>query len=136
MDAVFGWKQFRNEIVWCRTPAKALMTRRLPTNHDLILCYQRSDQAQWNPNILFSPYDPDNLDDKTASKYRHKDADGRIFRLDSLINPNKNRPNLTYEFLGVTRVWRWTRGQNERSSRRRYRSAKQAGPGPTTQTVS
>ena len=109
MDAVFGWKQFRNEIVWCRTPAKALMTRRLPTNHDLILCYQRSDQAQWNPNILFSPYDPDNLDDKTASKYRHKDADGRIFRLDSLINPNKNRPNLTYEFLGVTRVWRWTR---------------------------
>ena len=26
-----------------------------------------------------------------------------------LINPNRNRPNLTYEFLGVTRVWRWTK---------------------------
>ncbi len=25
----------------------------------------------------------------------------------SLQNPNNNRPNLTYEFLGVTRVWRW-----------------------------
>jgi DNA methylase/Restriction endonuclease len=29
--------------------------------------------------------------------------------LDNLTNPNKNRPNLTYEFLGVTRVWRWTK---------------------------
>jgi site-specific DNA-methyltransferase (adenine-specific) len=26
-----------------------------------------------------------------------------------LANPNHDRPNLTYEFLGVTRVWRWTK---------------------------
>ena len=25
------------------------------------------------------------------------------------MNPNDNRPNLAYEFLGATRVWRWTR---------------------------
>src|SRR6266568_3271415 len=24
-------------------------------------------------------------------------------------NPNPDRPNLTYEFLGHTKVWRWTR---------------------------
>ena len=30
-------------------------------------------------------------------------------QLTSLLNPNQNRPNLTYEFLGITRVWRWTR---------------------------
>jgi site-specific DNA-methyltransferase (adenine-specific) len=29
--------------------------------------------------------------------------------LGDLTNPNKDRPNLTYEFLGVTRVWRWTK---------------------------
>jgi site-specific DNA-methyltransferase (adenine-specific) len=29
--------------------------------------------------------------------------------LDNLANPHKKRPNLTYEFLGVTRVWRWTK---------------------------
>lgn len=29
--------------------------------------------------------------------------------MDNLANPNKDRPNLTYEFLGVTRVWRWTK---------------------------
>ena len=55
------------------------------------------------------PYDPQNLDEKTASKYRHREPDGRLYRLDNLINPNRDRPNLTYEFLGVTRVWRWTR---------------------------
>lgn len=55
------------------------------------------------------PYDPENLDEKTASKYSHRDPDGRIYRLDNLINPNPDRPNLTYEFLGVRRVWRWTK---------------------------
>jgi len=34
------------------------------------------------------------------------------YRLDNLANPNKDRPNLTYEFppgSGTVRVWRWTR---------------------------
>jgi site-specific DNA-methyltransferase (adenine-specific) len=31
----------------------------------------------------------------------------------SLVNPNPNRPNLTYEFLGVTKVWRWTKERME-----------------------
>jgi DNA methylase len=34
---------------------------------------------------------------------------GRVYRLDKLINPNPNRPNLTFEFLGITKVWRWTK---------------------------
>ena len=34
---------------------------------------------------------------------------GRRYQLDNLQNPNRDRPILTYEFLGVTRVWRWTR---------------------------
>ncbi|MDE0147046.1 MAG: DNA methyltransferase [Rhodospirillaceae bacterium] len=113
MDAIFGWRNFRNEIVWKRTPAKALMTKRLPTNHDVILSYQRSDQAAWNSDVVFRPYDESNMDEKTASKYRHRDDGGRLYRLDNLINPNRDRPNLTYEFLGVTRVWRWTRERME-----------------------
>src|SRR6185312_13260849 len=32
-------------------------------------------------------------------------------RLDNLINPSRDRPNLTYEFMGVTRVWRWTKNR-------------------------
>ena len=85
------------------------MTKRLPANHDLVLAYQISDQSTWNPDAVFVPYDQNNLDDKTASKYRHQESDGRLYQLDNLLNPNKDRPNLTYEFLGVTRVWRWTR---------------------------
>jgi site-specific DNA-methyltransferase (adenine-specific) len=30
-----------------------------------------------------------------------------------LLNPNPNRPNLTYEFLGVKKVWRWTKERME-----------------------
>ena len=109
MDAIFGARNFKNEIVWRRTPAKALMTKRLPANHDLLFAYQMADHSTWNVDAVFSPYDPNNLDKKTSAKYRHREPDGRSYRLDNLLNPNKDRPNLTYEFLGVTRVWRWTR---------------------------
>lgn len=60
-------------------------------------------------NRLYHEYDPHNLDEKTASKYSLRDSDGRRYQLTSLLNPSHNRPNLTYEFLGVNRVWRWTR---------------------------
>lgn len=109
LDAIFGGENFRNEIVWQRTLAKALTSRKLPDNHDLLLCYQKSEDVTWNVDAMFQKYDETNLDEKTASKYSHRDADGRIYRLDNLINPNPDRPNLTYEFLGVKRVWRWTK---------------------------
>jgi len=117
MDAVFGAVNFRNEIIWQRTLSKSLMTRRLPNNHDVILSYQVGPGATWNQEAVFAAYEPGNLDAKTAGKYRHRDADGRVYRLDSLINPNPNRPNLRYEFLGVTRVWRWTRERMEEAYR-------------------
>lgn len=115
MDAVFGKENFRNEIVWRRTLAKGLMSRRLSSNHDVLLCYQRSEEATWNQEAMFVPYDLANLDAKTASKYSHRDADGRLYQLDNLTNPNRDRPNLVYEFLGVTRVWRWTKERMQRA---------------------
>lgn len=113
IDAIFGPQNFRNEIAWQRTPSKALMTRRLPSNHDVILSYQKTEDATWNEGAVFLPYDTANLDEKTDQKYSLVDADGRRYQLTSLINPNANRPNLTYEFLGVTRVWRWTKDRME-----------------------
>ena len=108
-DGIFGQSNFRNEIVWQRAMAKALMKRRLPSNHDVILTYRKTERATWNDHSLFLPYDVNALDKKTASKYSHRDADGRLYQLDNLINPNPDRPNLTYEFLGIIRVWRWTK---------------------------
>lgn len=109
LDAVFGRDSQINEIIWQRSTGKALMTRRLPFNHDVILVAAKSAVWTWNQEKLYIPYDPANLPTKTAEKYSQIDTDGRRYQLDNLINPNPDRPNLTYEFLGVTRVWRWTR---------------------------
>jgi site-specific DNA-methyltransferase (adenine-specific) len=109
LDAIFDPRNFRNEIIWQRTFPKGLTSRKLSNSHDVIFCYQKSAEATWNADSMFQPYDPADLDEKTAGKYSHRDADGRLYRLASLINPSPNRPNLTYEFLGVTRVWRWTK---------------------------
>lgn len=42
--------------------------------------------------------------------YRYTEpVTGRRYRLSDLTNPNRNRPNLTYEWHGHKRVWRWTK---------------------------
>ena len=115
LDGAFGAENSINEIVWKRTMSKGLAKKRLPRNHDVILSHQKSEAAFWNMDAIFQAYDADSLDEKTGAKYCHRDAEGRIYRLDSLINPNPNRPNLTYEFLGVKRVWRWTRERMQKA---------------------
>jgi site-specific DNA-methyltransferase (adenine-specific) len=108
LDGIMGPDGFRNEIIWQRSTAKGHTTRRLSTNHDVILFYAGKD-ATWNQNAVYLPYDLNNLPEKIDKKYTQSDPDGRRYQLDNLLNPNKNRPNLEYEFKGVTRVWRWTR---------------------------
>ena len=103
-DGIFSSQNFRNAIIWRRTNAKGLAFARYASNYDTILYYGMGEKPRWNPP--YGPYDPAYVDDK----YRHVEPKtGRRYQLDNLLNPNKNRPNLTYEFLGVTRVWRWTR---------------------------
>ena len=42
--------------------------------------------------------------------YRHIEPEtGRRYRISDLTNPNRDRPNLTYEWHGHLRVWRWTK---------------------------
>lgn len=115
LDAIFGPENFRNEIIWKRTASKGLATRRLPDNHDIILSYQKTNEATWNLDEMFVPYVEEDLDEKTAGKYRYRDEDGRLYRLSDVTNPNPNRPNLTYEFLGITRVWRWTKERMQKA---------------------
>lgn len=110
LDAIFDARNFRNEIIWLRTAAKGYQTRRLPSNHDVLLVYTGGGADPiWNTDSGFIPYDHDDLDAKTAGKYNLHDEEGRLYRYTSLIGPNEPRPNLTYDFLGVTRRWRWTK---------------------------
>ena len=104
MDAVFGPGNFRSEVTWRRTNAKGLAFKGYPNNADFLLYYSKADGFTWNRP--FRPHDPAYV----KKFYRHVEPEtGRRYRLGDLANPNPNRPNLTYEFLGVTRVWRWTR---------------------------
>lgn len=109
LDAIFGTHAFRNELVWQRATPRGHAFTRFASSHDIIFAYGRSADVTWNSDAAIKRYILNELDDKTEKKYYARDPDGRRYQLTSLLNPNPNRPNLTYEFLGVTRVWRWTR---------------------------
>ncbi len=104
LDLIFKPANFRNEIIWRRTNAKSLAFTRFASNHDVILHYSKTKSITWNPQ--YTEHNPDYIE----KFYRYTEPEtGRVYRLADLTNPNKNRPNLTYEFLGITRVWRWTK---------------------------
>ena len=104
MDSIFGAGNFRSEITWRRTSAKGLAFKGYLNNADILLYYTKTDAFTWDRP--FRPHDQAYVD----KFYRYVEPEtGRRYRLDNLSNPNRDRPNLTYEFLGVTRVWRWTK---------------------------
>jgi site-specific DNA-methyltransferase (adenine-specific) len=110
LDTIFGVECFGNEIIWQRTTAKGLAFTRFASNHDVIFRYTKSNKWIWNPQ--YASYDPDYLE-KFYKNIEPKT--GRKYQLDNLANPNPDRPNLTYEFLGVTRVWRWTKDRMQKA---------------------
>ena len=56
MDAVFGEKNFRNEIVWCYTRMSAKGQRQLSRAHDVILWYTKGDEWLFNVDDIRLPY--------------------------------------------------------------------------------
>jgi DNA modification methylase len=104
LDQIFGQNQFQTEIIWRRTNAKGLAFRSFPNDHDSVFYYTKSDDYTFNRQYL--PHDEDYI--KDFYKYVEPET-GRQYQLADLTNPNKDRPNLTYEFLGIKRVWRWTK---------------------------
>ncbi len=110
MDAIFGQVQFRNEVIWRRSHPKGLAFTRFASNHDVILVYGREGETAWNAPYIANP--------RAHEQYKLiEDETGRRYQLTSLLNPNPDRPNLTYEFKGVTRVWRWTKERMEEADR-------------------
>lgn len=107
LDAIFDPRMFRNEIIWRRTTAKAHNSLRFSRAHDVILSYAKSENTKFN--LLYAKHREEYLDSHYASV---EPGTGRRYRLDNLMNPNPNRPNLTYEFppgSGTIKVWRWTK---------------------------
>jgi len=106
LDEVFGVDRFVNEIVWKRQSAKGDVTqgaRHMGRIHESIYLYTKSEDYRWNAQ--FTPYDQSYVD----AFYRYTDADGRRYRLSDTTAPGKaTKGNPHYEFLGVTRYYRFS----------------------------
>ena len=107
MDAIFGVQYFVNEITWKRSSAHS--DAKQGAKHfgrvaDTILLYCKSDDRTWNPQ--YQPYDQEYID----RDYRRVDENGRRYRIDNLQGPGgAAKGNPSYEFLGVTRYWRYSK---------------------------
>ena len=104
LDCIFGAERFQNEVIWQRTTSKSHAYTRFPSSHDVLLAYRKTHVANWNACYL--PHRAEYI----ASHYSNIDREtGRRYTLGDCLNPNPNRPNLTYEWNGHLRVWRWTK---------------------------
>ena len=56
MDAIFGEKNFRNELIWCYTGPAAPNQRQFSRKHDTILWYSKSDQWTFNADEVRVPH--------------------------------------------------------------------------------
>jgi site-specific DNA-methyltransferase (adenine-specific) len=99
MDAIFGPKNFKNELVWKRFNFHA-DAKRFGRVTDRILFYTCSNVFTFNK--LRIPF----AEEYVASKFNHVDEHGRKFRLDNLNPPGGRGP--IYEFHGVTKPWRFS----------------------------
>jgi DNA modification methylase len=73
MDAVFGPKMFRNELIWLRDPAgkgAKRVSRQWPRNFELLLFYSKSEQNRFEQQYT-------ELSEAQRAAYRYSDARGR-----------------------------------------------------------
>ena len=108
LDTIFGIGNFKNEIVWKRTSAHSDTIQgnvvHMGRVHDIILFYTKSDEEVRNQ--IYLPYSENYIE----KFYKYKDPDGRRFRLGDITGPGgAAKGNPQYEFLGVTRYWRYSR---------------------------
>ena len=81
LDAIFGSRNFRNEVIWKRYPARNA-GKHFARLHDTILFYTKSSTYTWNP--IFQP-----LNEGGAKPYKHDDNDGRgVYRLNTVAKPD------------------------------------------------
>ena len=99
LDTIFGAQNFRNELVWKRTSAHS-DSGVFGNSHDVILYYSHTDQ--FIQNKQYQPYEEGYVE----SHYRFKDDKGRLYRTDNLTAMGLSGGGYTYEWHGVTKVWR------------------------------
>ncbi len=99
LDGVFGKENFRNEIIWKRTSGHS-DARGYGSSHDSIFFYAKTDRFLWNE--IYQPYDPAYVE----QYYRYTDESGRRFMSGDLGAAGLTGGGYTYQWKGVTRLWR------------------------------
>ena len=100
MDAVFGYENFRNEIVWERVRGAGKRSQHAIRNYgrsaDNLLFYTRGRQYTFNADAIAIPY-PD-----IETAFPRVDEKGRFKRRSPFRAPGLGqRPNLVYPYKGV-----------------------------------
>ncbi|MDP2891893.1 MAG: DNA methyltransferase [Bacillota bacterium] len=94
MDSVFGFKNYRNEIIWQRTLAGKPIYRNLPRNSDVIFWFTKSDNYYFDPILV-------PLSEEDKATFNLDDGDGRgRYNTQPIINP-ADRPNLKYIYTDL-----------------------------------
>jgi DNA modification methylase len=110
LDQIFGEGNFVNEIIWKRQSAHSDAkqgSKHMGRVHDTIFFYAGGDDYYFEHQ--YKVYDQDYLD--AFYKYTEPET-GRRYRLGDLTAPGGASPskgNPHYEFLGVTRYWRYSK---------------------------
>ena len=111
LDQIFGESKFINEIIWKRQSAHndaKQGSKHLGRVHDTLFLYGGGNTDYFFKH-LYRPYDESYLE----KFYKHVESGtGRRYQLGDLGAPGGSAPskgNPHYEFLGVTRYWRYSR---------------------------
>ena len=105
MDKIFGYDNFRNEIIWKRVTSHNDPSR-YGSIHDTILFYTKSDDYVWNR--IFTPYDQKYID----RYYKYADQRGRYWT-NTITGPahgyaskgESSQPWRGYDPISHNRVW-------------------------------
>jgi len=110
MDAIFGIRNYRAEIIWKRFHAHG-DSRDFGDIHDTILFYSKSNQWTWNS--AYQPYNESYI----KSHYNLIDEHGRRYQATSLTAPAHGGNSGQYEWKGKSppsgRMWSYTREKME-----------------------
>ncbi len=110
LDGIFGRDCFQNEICWARTVPKSDYKQgaiNWPRVHDIIFYYTKSVGHVATFSQPFSEYTEEYVQ---ASYPFVEEGTGRRYGAHSLTAPGAgSRGHPRYEFLGVTRYWRYSK---------------------------
>ncbi len=96
LDAVFGEKQYRNEIVWKRASAHNDPDR-CGDIHDTIFFYAKGNAYTWNPQ--HTEYTQDYIDAEWNEL-----PSGRYWKSENMLDPRNSMTD--YDFMGTRARWR------------------------------